>query len=308
MRYVVMDLEWNNTYCKKLCGFINEIIEIGAVMLDEDLNTIDTFSAIIKTQIGKKLQGRVKKLTNLTNEDIYSGDTFQSVMHNFGQWMGDEPAVILTWADGDIRTLLSNYRYYYDATIMPFCGMYADLQKYCQSFLDIPKSQQVGLSAAAELLGIDPSAYPHHRALDDSILSADCLRQVYEKEKLMSYAKECDIDFYKRLEYKPHVISNIDNPLVDKSLLSCRCIHCGEMARRETDWQFVNQYFRSEFFCENCGVQLKYCVRFKKHYDRLDIRHTTCEITEETKQLAQAKKKYYKNPIKKETIKTSSDV
>ena len=212
MRYVVMDLEWNNTYCKKLCGFINEIIEIGAVMLDEDLNTIDTFSAIIKAQIGKKLQGRVKKLTNLTNEDIYSGDTFQSVMHNFGQWMGDEPAVILTWADGDIRTLLSNYRYYYDATIMPFCGMYADLQKYCQSFLDIPKSQQVGLSAAAELLGIDPSAYPHHRALDDSILSADCLRQVYEKEKLMSYAKECDIDFYKRLEYKPHVISNIDNP------------------------------------------------------------------------------------------------
>ena len=69
MQFVVMDLEWNNTYAKKANGYINEIIEIGAVKLDEDLENIDTFSCIIRSQIGKKLRGTVKRLTQLTNAD-----------------------------------------------------------------------------------------------------------------------------------------------------------------------------------------------------------------------------------------------
>lgn len=304
MHYVVMDLEWNNTYCKRVGGFINEIIEIGAVMLDEDLNTVKTFSELIHTQIGKKLQKRVKQLTNLTNEDIYSGNTFQTVIEQFGSWIGDEPVLVLTWADGDIRTLMSNFRYYYGVSDMPFCGKYADLQKYCQSFIDAPSSQQIGLSAAAEKLGINPDEYPHHRALDDSILSADCLRKVFDKDKLMTYARECNSDFYKRLEFKPHAISNIKNPLVDKELLKCRCINCGEEATQQTEWKFVNQYFRAEFLCENCKTPLKYSVRFKKYYDHLDIRHTTSEITPEEKE--KKKKKHYYRPRKKAEIKTGS--
>ena len=71
-----MDLEWNNTYAKKANGYINEIIEIGAVKLDEDLETVDTFSCIIRSQIGKKLRGTVKRLTQLTNADISSGMPF----------------------------------------------------------------------------------------------------------------------------------------------------------------------------------------------------------------------------------------
>jgi inhibitor of KinA sporulation pathway (predicted exonuclease) len=65
-----MDLEWNNTYCRRIGGFINEIIEIGAVKIDDKLNLIDTFSQLVRPQIGRKLQKRVKLLTNLTNEEI----------------------------------------------------------------------------------------------------------------------------------------------------------------------------------------------------------------------------------------------
>lgn len=35
MQYIVMDLEWNNVYSIKRGGFMNEVIEIGAVRLDE---------------------------------------------------------------------------------------------------------------------------------------------------------------------------------------------------------------------------------------------------------------------------------
>ena len=33
MYYVMMDFEWNTAYAYKRSGFINEIIEIGAVVL-----------------------------------------------------------------------------------------------------------------------------------------------------------------------------------------------------------------------------------------------------------------------------------
>lgn len=30
MQYVIMDLEWNSAFSKKLNGYLNEIIEIGS--------------------------------------------------------------------------------------------------------------------------------------------------------------------------------------------------------------------------------------------------------------------------------------
>ena len=60
MQYVVIDLEWNNAYSKKTAGFINEIIEIGAVKVDENFDTVDSFSCIVRSQIetgGRKQAG-----------------------------------------------------------------------------------------------------------------------------------------------------------------------------------------------------------------------------------------------------------
>ena len=40
MNIVILDLEWNGAYSRRLHGFINEIIEFGAVKLDEKLNIV----------------------------------------------------------------------------------------------------------------------------------------------------------------------------------------------------------------------------------------------------------------------------
>ena len=50
MQYIVMDLEWNNVYSIKRGGFMNEVIEIGAVRLDEQLCEIDAFSHLAWVQ------------------------------------------------------------------------------------------------------------------------------------------------------------------------------------------------------------------------------------------------------------------
>ena len=51
MSYVILDLEWNGSYSKVLHKFVNEIIEIGAVKLDENLKVIDTFKQLIKPKL-----------------------------------------------------------------------------------------------------------------------------------------------------------------------------------------------------------------------------------------------------------------
>ena len=51
MDYVIFDFEWNNAYDYKSRKGINEIIEIGAVKLDRNLNVTDTFKQLIKPKI-----------------------------------------------------------------------------------------------------------------------------------------------------------------------------------------------------------------------------------------------------------------
>lgn len=281
MNYIVMDMEWNNAYSKKLGGFMNEIIEIGAVKLDEHLHELDTFSVIIKSQVGKRLQSRVKTLTHLTNADISGGISFQKAIAQFEKWLGTEENTFLTWGDGDIRTLIKNCMYFLGTSELRFVNNYADLQKYCQSYTDAASSgQQLGLSAAAEKLGIDPDDFPHHRALDDSRLSVACLQKVFDAEKLAKYTRRCDSRFYARLAFKPYYISDMHNPLVDPEIFKCVCDVCGGKVKKEKNWKVCNHSFRAVFYCKHCDRRFRVSIRYKQLYDRLDVRKTYTEVRE----------------------------
>ena len=65
MNYIVFDLEWNQCYGGQ--EFVNprmpsEIIEIGAVKLDEKLNIIDRYESYVKPRLYRKLQPHIKAI------------------------------------------------------------------------------------------------------------------------------------------------------------------------------------------------------------------------------------------------------
>ncbi len=272
MQFVVLDLEWNNTYAKKANGFINEIIEIGAVKLDSELETVDTFSCIIRSQIGKKLRGSVKRLTHLTNDDINSGMPFTKAFSMFRKWIGNEETVIFTWGDGDVRVLLENFQYLNGIKVIPFLDKYCDLQRVFQRLYNCPKGQQTGLLTAAQMLGIDPEMYIHHRALGDSMLTADILKKIMPGNEPFPEISDCGENFYSKLVFKAKVIRNIDNPLVDKKRLSHVCETCGTACTQLTAWKFHCQFFRANFHCPECDLDYTVGVRFKKHFDHVEFR------------------------------------
>ena len=277
MNYIIMDLEWNNAYMKSTKKFINEIIEIGAVKLNEQLEIVDTYSELIKPSVSKKLRTRIKDLTHITNEEVLTGKPFEEAITQLEEWVGDS-SIVMTWGDTDVRTMLANFKSFLKKDRVDFVEKYVDLQRYCQCFINMENVQQAGLSYAAECLQIDAEKYPHHRALDDSLLSAECFKRVYDQEKLNEFIKVCDADFYARLSFKPYVIKSKNDPLIDKNLFNCYCDICGGKVETLKKWKFMNQSFRGVFYCENCDREFRVNLRIKKFYDRLDVKRNYSEI------------------------------
>ena len=271
MHYIIMDLEWNYAYAHKLKGFINEIIEIGAVKLNEELEIVDTFSSFIKVQIGKKLKGKVKRITNITAQDLESGKPFTQALAEFRHWVGEGDCLTFTWVDGDIRVLFDNYKYLNGISFIPFLKKYADLQAFFHKAHKLPTTTQIGLSTAAEKLEIDVSAFDIHRALGDSLLSAEIFSKSFDAELLEELTLDCDQKFYDRLSFKAYIISRLDDPDIKSEAMYCVCKICKIRAEQVDEWAYKNKYFHSEFHCKECGTDYEVRIRFKKHFDKVTV-------------------------------------
>ena len=104
MNYVVVDFEWNqNPYGRSNDNpkLPFEIIEIGAVMLDEDLNEIDRFSETIRPKVYKRLHYMTRELTGITQEELQRSEPFPYVLMDFMYWCGDE-FTFCTWGNTDM--------------------------------------------------------------------------------------------------------------------------------------------------------------------------------------------------------------
>jgi DNA polymerase III epsilon subunit-like protein len=196
-------------------------------------------------------------------------------MSEFRKWSAGENNVILTWGDTDVRVLVENFKYFNGINFVPFLKNYVNLQNYAQAFMNISKADQIGLSAAAEKLGLDIEHYSLHRAIDDSLLTAEIFRKIYNQQMISSYTHVCDNAFYVKLSFKPKVITDINSPLIDRSKMKCLCDVCGASCERITDWRVMNQSFRAIFQCTNCKRKIRFTIRFKEYYDRVDIKSST---------------------------------
>ncbi len=273
MEFVILDLEWNGTYSRKNKGFINEIIEFGAVKVDDHLNIISTFSHLVRPQIGKKISGKIKNLTHLTNEQLSKGLHFMQVSSRFKKWMGN--AVLMTWGISDILTLIANYKYYGGSGKIPFMQYYINLQTYCVSMLQSEDSNKLmGLSNLASYLGVDQDDIEHHRALDDSLLSLRCLSELYDPYRINDFLQFTDKEFYERITFKTLVLCDLSNPLIKRQDMLFVCDRCGANAHRETDWVLKNKSYRASFTCRACHHKFNGRIQFKLKYDGLTVKKT----------------------------------
>ena len=111
---VLFDLEWNIGYQPFIFNYHGvqqtlrgEIIEIGAVKIDEDANVLDTFSIHLRPRIFRTLQHHIAKVTGLTQADLDRGEPIVQGLRRFMQWCGPD-AEFAEWGLDDVPVLKQN--------------------------------------------------------------------------------------------------------------------------------------------------------------------------------------------------------
>lgn len=278
MTYIVLDLEFNGAYSKEHHRFFNEIIEFGAVKLDEKLNMVDTFSVLVTPQISKRLNSHVSKLTHIKMQELkQSHRGFTEALEAFKTFLGD--GTLLSWGTSDVLVLMENYRYYYGGEELPFLKSYCNLQTYCEEALDYhDRSRQMGLSTCAEQLGIGFEDDSLHRALTDAELTSLCFQKLYNAELYADFAEICDETFYRKITFKNYNIHDIRDPDVDRKQMYFNCDKCGRKARRKSKWRVKNKTFRAKFRCFRCRREFEGRITFKKCFDSVKVIKRIAEI------------------------------
>ena len=278
MTIIILDLEWNTAYFSKESRFINEIIEFGAVKLDKNLDVVDDFQKFVRSRLTKRLRGKVKELTHITNDDLLrEGEDFADVLSEFTGWAGKD-SLIMTWSNTDLHVLVDNCKSFVRKETIPFLYYYADLQKYVQNHLELDESAQLGLSHAAELMGSYSGDIDFHRAKGDSFLGARIFKQCYDAEHFEDYVFNTrGTDFYDRLAFKNYIISEVSDENIEPADLKFKCPKCDGYIRKTTKWRFKNRYFTADFYCKNCQKKFFGKVQVKKLYDGVAIKKTIGE-------------------------------
>ena len=102
MQYVVIDLEMCKVakLYKKTYPYSSEIIQIGAVLLNGELEVVDRFNEFVKPKYGD-LDKFIKNLTGITKYDLSKADELPIVFNRFNAWLPKENVTMVSWSMTD---------------------------------------------------------------------------------------------------------------------------------------------------------------------------------------------------------------
>ena len=113
MKHVVVDLEMNpvSREFREVRRKLNEeVIEIGAVRLDENFQQEAEFQCYVKPEYGP-IKKHITSLTGITQAMVADKKTYAACFQDFVDWVGEEVTKIYSWSMSDIKQLRSECRY-----------------------------------------------------------------------------------------------------------------------------------------------------------------------------------------------------
>ena len=229
MNYIVMDLEWNQPagyadMVKNPVFLTGELIQIGAVKLDQSFQVIGSFDERIAPQYYTKLHPTVAALTKLSDRDLRRGRSFQAVFDDFCDWCGCD-FVFLIWGTEDLRILRKNMELHnIDTGYMPPCfnlqNIFAEQVSH--------DTKQYALGKALSLVHETP--FEAHDALNDAKSTALLCKHMNILSGLNAYHAVVDqqngiVETY--LFEEPY--DSISDALDDDFVVSFECPRCGKI-------------------------------------------------------------------------------
>ena len=178
-RYVVVDLEM----CRVPRGLKREkfrraceLIEIGAVLLDDTYEIVDRFKTYVSPEYGE-VDNFIQKLTGITRADTYGAPSTQEALESFVKWL-PEDAILVSWSDSDEKQIRKEVEL--KNLDIPGLENYLDNWEDCQKIfgekMNSPKNYK--LSEALIIADID-----YDENIHDGLVDAENTAMLFAKMK-----------------------------------------------------------------------------------------------------------------------------
>lgn len=303
MNYIVLDLEWNQgqRHDKRDVPTF-EIIEIGAVKLDEQFRVVDTFQRLIKPRIYNTMHKITAELVNLDMRDLKGEEHFTKVAKEFLRWCGED-YIFCIWGVQDLTEFQKNMDYYRMEPLSKGPLKYYDIQKLYGLACEDGKARH-SLSHVVEGECLLDEEMEFHRALGDAYYTALVFCKIQSDELL----ERVSFDTYRIPENKKEqVFWKFDNYtklisegydgksklMSDKTITCVRCIYCDKALRKKIRWYSQNsgKHYYTVAKCSEHGL-MKGKIRIRKSKDdKYYAIKTVKNISEEEADLIISKKK-----------------
>ena len=107
MKRIVIDLEMCKVpkmYRRKQYPFATEIIQIGAIMMDENNEIVDKFSSYVKPEYGV-VDNFIKNLTGIKGANVKTAQSLDIVVRELLLWIDSNEVRFYSWSDNDFYQL-----------------------------------------------------------------------------------------------------------------------------------------------------------------------------------------------------------
>lgn len=169
MHRVFVDLEMHpipRTFQEERQICTQEIIEIGAVKLNDRNEEVSSFCEFVRPGYVKKIYSKFQKLTGITTADITEAASLSEVLPRFVKWCGEEYE-IYSWSDSDIWQIMNETSLKNLEELPGLRYMYNHWHDFQQEFCELLHLQKVmNLGRAVTLAGLDFSGREHDGLAD----------------------------------------------------------------------------------------------------------------------------------------------
>ena len=266
MDYIVFDLEWNQSNTGRepeIEELPFEIIEIGAVKLNNEMKFISEFSQLIKPKVYQEMHYITRKLIHMQMEELQCGKPFPLVIDEFLEWCGKD-SIFCTWGPLDLVELQRNMSFYNMQPLSDKPFQFLDVQKLFSLAYEDGKKRR-NLEYAIDFLKIEKDI-PFHRAFSDAYYTGKILERINEADvnKENAILNNVSYDVYnlpkkKRDEvytifdnYAKYITREFNDKadiLMDKTIMGTKCYLCRKNNKRVIKWFTPNG---KHYYCVSC--------------------------------------------------------
>ncbi|MFZ2539017.1 MAG: 3'-5' exonuclease [Oscillospiraceae bacterium] len=184
MYFIIFDLEFNQdvsslqNFDRNRSYYPFEIIQIGAIKLDLEFNTLGTFNRYVMPTFYTRINPFITELTGINTAQLLIEEPFPEVYKAYTEFIDGTDSVFCIWGMSDIKGLIKNVEeHQLNDRLIP--KMFINLQPYVSKHLNLPQKNLLRLQHAVEVLNI-PITYTFHNALHDAFYTAEVFKKIYK--------------------------------------------------------------------------------------------------------------------------------